>query len=569
MQHRPSRAYRSHRHSCMIAAAGILLFSLSAPRSVGFPSQAAIRDIIANRVERLLVHKDLIVAGAHVASVNLLPDLYMRRDYKPLWTETRVINDLSQAITASELDGLNPSDYHYPLLDTMRWMMAEAPNPSPEFCADFDLLLTDALVRLVYHVHVGKVDPAELDPHWNLAEKLDDDDPVSHLQALVSSGRLYHVLEQERPRHPYYRQLKRMLAEHKQIAGNGGWPSIPSGSPLKPGMSDPRIPLVRKRLAITGDSAPTLPSDTGMFFDQTLEEAVKRFQDRHAAEEDGKIGKKTLRLMNTPVQARIDQILVELERARWVLRQLPDTVLYVNIASFRAAVLYKGDTVWHGRVQVGRPARETPVFRGVMRYLVLNPTWTVPPTILAEDVVPAAARGEPVLQRKKLKVYTLSGEEVDAAAINWAAYTDRSVPYLLRAQPGPGNPLGRVKFMFPNEHDIYLHDTPTRSLFDRPTRTFSSGCIRVEKPLELVEVLLNDSVRWSMQAIRRVIESAEETTVFLPRPVPVFLMYHTIGVAPDGRALFFDDVYDRNQAVLKALRKPFRFRSQSVARTYS
>jgi murein L,D-transpeptidase YcbB/YkuD len=294
-----------------------------------------------------------------------------------------------------------------------------------------------------------------------------------------------------------------------------------------------------------------------------LEAAVKQFQQQHALTPDGVLGPATLAAMNVPVQARIDQIKTNLERARWVLHSLPEDVVITDIAGFEVSYRRGGKVVWSTRAQVGKPYRKTPVFRDRIRYLEVNPTWTVPPTILRNDILPKLAADPDYLRKKDMQVLTHDGKPVDPATVDWSQYPQKRFPYLLRQNPGPGNALGRIKFMFPNKHAVYLHDTPSRSLFERDQRAFSSGCIRIQHPFEFAELLLDDP-QWTRTRIEEIVASNQTTRINLADPVAVILMYWTVNTTPDGRLVFKRDIYDRDAAVLAGLNEPFRFRATPI-----
>jgi murein L,D-transpeptidase YcbB/YkuD len=266
------------------------------------------------------------------------------------------------------------------------------------------------------------------------------------------------------------------------------------------------------------------------------------------------------------VETRIDQIRVNLERGRWVLHDLEDTFLIVNIAGFLVAYVKDHAVVWQSRVQVGKPYRKTPVFKAEMKYLVFNPTWTVPPTILAKDLLPAVQRNPTYLKDNKIRVLETNGKAVDPSTLDWSKYTARNFPYMLRQDPGTNNALGVVKFIFPNKHLVFLHDTPSKSLFEKETRTFSSGCIRVEEPLALAELLLDDPATWNRARINEVIQSQETKTVYLRQPLPVLLLYWTAMVEADDQVHFMPDVYSRDAAILEDLNAAFRLRQRDVKR---
>lgn len=319
-------------------------------------------------------------------------------------------------------------------------------------------------------------------------------------------------------------------------------------------MRDPRVAAVRSRLAA---EVPLPATPDPWQYDDPVEAAVAAFQRRYGLETDGVVGARTLAAMNLPVAARIDQIRVNLDRARWVLERPARDYLLVNIAGFRA-FLMRGDAIhWETRVVVGQPYRRTPVFRSRILYLVFNPTWTVPPVILKNDVIPEAIADPAAVTRRDLQVVAADGSAVAPQEVDWARYRSGGLPYQLVQPPGPGNALGRVKFILPNPYNVYLHDTPARELFRSADRSFSSGCIRVERPLELAALLLDEDPDWGPAEIEAAVATGLTRTVFLPRPVPVMILYWTAGMGPDGGFGFYPDVYERDAAVLRALDSDF------------
>jgi L,D-transpeptidase YcbB len=554
------RGFRRGRLCRLLSGAVVLL-------AVGAHIAAAEIDhtqaIIREKVEQQKLFKSLKVGGASVASSIVLPDFYERREFKRAWVEDTSIEDLFRAIRDSEAEGLDPRDYHHVALEQLRRGLEASPTPTPEMLADLDILLTDALVRLSYHLLFGKVDPERLDPSWNMSRDTNGADPALALQQAIDSESLYQAIDREKPKHAFYTQLKTALATYRGIKASGGWPQIPSGPPLKPGMHDERIPTLRRRLNLTGDLPPRAP-DHSQTYDATLVEAVKAFQRRHGLAADGALGRETLAALNVPVDERIQQLRVNLERARWVVHSLESTFIVVNVAGYHSYYVKEGQIVWQGRAQVGRPYRQTPTFKAELTYLVFNPTWTVPPTILAQDFLPFLKQDPGYVSRKGLKVIDRAGRAVAPWEIDWSRYSASYSPYLLRQDPGPRNALGRVKFIFPNDHAIFLHDTPNQKLFDRTTRAFSSGCIRVENALELARLLLNDEGQWNRKSIDKVIASGKTRSVSLHEPVPVLLLYWTAWVGPDGQVNFGHDLYDRDKLVQKALAGEFRFRKRPV-----
>ena len=520
-------------------------------------------EIIRSKVEQLEATGELTVRGQEIASRTVLPDIYEAHGFRPAWTDPQNVEGLLHAVTGIEEDGLDPGDYH---LGVLRELFAEeraGETPDPVLSADLDLLLTDSLVRLGYHLSFGKVDPENLDPHWNLAREIDDRNPAVVIQALLDSGSLAGRLEALRNPHVIFERLKSALARYRAIEAAGGWKPVPPGPNLERGMRDARVPLLRERLSMTGDLASEASDSTR--FDRELEQAVSRFQERHGLTPDGIVGPGTVEAANVTVEARIDQIRVNLERARWIFHAVHGKFVLVDIAGFEVEIRQEGGLIWTCRAQVGKPYRETPVFRSDIKYLVFCPTWTIPPGILEKDTLPAVKRDPDYLTQRNINAIDRNGNVVDQASIDWSKYSAGDLPYTLRQEPGPNNALGQIKFIFPNPHFVYLHDTPSRSLFDQTDRAFSSGCIRVEKPFELAELLLNDPEKWNREEIKKAIESGKTRTVFLPEPIPVLLLYWTVEVSPGGEVYFKKDIYGRDEAVLEGLNGEFRFRKRPTA----
>jgi murein L,D-transpeptidase YcbB/YkuD len=400
----------------------------------------------------------------------------------------------------------------------------------------------------------GKVDPESLDPAWNMTRQIHNQNPVAAIEKRLRTGSLAEGLKNIRPKIEYYRLLKSVLKKYRAIQDAGGWQSLPEGPTLKPGMTDPRIALLRSRLDISGDIEGAV-SDPD-YFDEDLKAAVMRFQYEHRLEDDGAVGKNTYAALNIPVKKRIDQIRVNLERARWVFHKLPPDYIEVDIAGFQAYHVKGTAANWSSKVQVGKPFRKTPVFKSKIKYIVFNPNWTVPPTIIEEDILPKIKKNPGYLSQMKISVIDRKGRRVDPNSVNWSKYS-KNVPYTFRQEPGPHNALGRIKFIFPNKHFIYLHDTPSRSLYGSRQRAFSSGCIRVEKNIELAEILLNDPEKWNRETIQELIDTNQTHRVDLPQPKPVLLLYLTIWFDENDNFIIKKDVYERDRAVLDGLNEEF------------
>lgn len=471
----------------------------------------------------------------------LLQRFYAARARRPAWSDAAARASLHAAVLAAADDGLRPEDYHAQAL--------EAPaGLSP---AQAELVHTDALLRLASDLFHGRLDPIDHVPGIDLQNAELDADPIAWMERAIASRDIGAAVAALAPRTPIYARLKAALAAHRGIARRGGWASVPPGPTLRPGERSDRVPALRARLRASGELADATPADATLF-DDALAAAVRLFQVRHQLATDAIVGRQTLAAANVPVAQRIDQIRVNLERARWLLHDLPSTYVLVDIAGFEVRYVRDGIERLRSRATVGRPYRRTPVFRSSIAYLEFNPTWTVPPTILANDVLPAIRRDPGYLARRNMRVLTFQGQPVDPRTIDWNRYRGRNFPWMIRQDPGPDNALGQVKFMFPNAHMVYLHDTPERALFARPERAFSSGCIRVEQAHRLAELLLEAEGRDSA-AVQSLFEEARTRRVALANPVPVLLYYWTVTFDGDGSVIFKRDIYDRDPPLLAAL----------------
>ncbi|MBU6377417.1 MAG: L,D-transpeptidase family protein [Gammaproteobacteria bacterium] len=523
--------------------------------------EAAVAEVIRERIEAIDAGNEISVAGTRLQAQRSLAKLYALNGYQPYWDATR-LQSLLEVIDDVEDDGLRPTDYH---LESLRRLVAVRASSDFER-AQLDLLASDSFALILFHLYFGKVDPVSLDPNWNFdAREIRDTDVVRFVHDAIRGNRIRNGVANARPDHWMYAAGRDALAQHRSIAALGGWPTIPDGVTLALGSRDPRVPLLRRRLAISGDLAVAggeskLPAgEDAELFDRQLENALRHAQRRHRLAVDGLLGPSTLRALNLPVERRIAQLRVNLERGRQVLHEIRDgDLVVVDIAGFEVHYVRDRKRIWQSRAVVGQPYRETPVFKSAIDNIVLNPSWTVPPGILEKDILPALRRGDrSVLARKNLKVLDRNGQPLDPATLDFARYTVRNFPYTLRQDPGPANALGVVKINFPNRHLVYLHDTPTKSLFGETERAFSSGCIRTERPLELVQLLLAEPARWSRAALDEAIASGETRMLRLPRPVPVLLIYWTADRDDDGSIVFKPDPYGRDARELAALDRGF------------
>jgi murein L,D-transpeptidase YcbB/YkuD len=423
--------------------------------------------------------------------------------------------------------------------------------------AKLDVLLADAMASVADDVHYGHVVPSQVNPEWT-ADPRDGAPPLdSVLTAIARSGSIPSAIDQLRPNHFIYRGLTQALANLRRIDAAGGWPTVPAGKPLRAGSVDRRVAAVRRRLLASGDLTAAVPRDSTRY-DATLAHGVETFQARHRLTASGVTDAATIAAMNVPVRDRIAQVRVNLERARWVLGGLEQDFMLVNLPAFKAYLIRGGRNVWESRTQIGEEAMQTPTFRATIRTVVFNPDWTVPPTILQNEIFEDMRAGKNVIEDKGLVIYDASNHVVDSNAIHWDAVTADDFPYTIKQPPGDENALGKVKFLFPNKYSIYLHDTPNRALFEADRRTFSHGCIRIEHPLDLAVLLLEGQDHWDATKIEQSIASDSTHNVGLEHPLPILIVYWTVSVGAAGEVRYANDIYDLDPPLLAALDRRYR-----------
>ena len=514
----------------------------------------------------------LRVGDRRIQAVRALRRFYGERVHLPAWIGAdgralpRARGVLSGLRSARE-HGLPPEDYHAERIESLlsdlsiggdragTTALDTVTEPRLRHLAELDLLLTDAFLSYGAHLASGRVDPRSIDPLWIVNGR--ERDVAAFLARTLEEGRSPEAgLADLAPRQPGYARLQEALSAYRRLASTGGWPRVPEGPALRPGDTGPRVAALRRRLATSGDRslADGVPRDT--IFGEGLEAAVRDFQWRHGLESDGVVGEATLGALNASAGSRVRQIERNLERWRWLPAELGEKHVRVNIADFGLEVVEGDSTVLSMRAVVGRDYRQTPVFSDTMRYVVLNPSWTVPRSIAARDILPRLEQSTSYLEEQGMTVYrgwSPDAPPVDPSTVDWSRLTRDSLPYRFVQRPGPLNALGRVKFMFPNQFSVYIHDSPARSLFDRSVRSFSSGCIRIERPLELLDYVLRGSEQWTPAKLRGALETGREQTIRLPRELPVHIEYWTAWVDEDGTVHFRPDVYGRDARLASAL----------------
>ncbi|HKK33886.1 MAG TPA: L,D-transpeptidase family protein [Desulfomicrobiaceae bacterium] len=528
----------------------VLFFGSVPARAADVPESETVRELIRVKVDG----NAFDCRGEMVCGAALLPELYARTGFEPLWTPQRG-RELLRVLDQADRDGLEARDYHFDALDRMLGRV-ERQEADAEVRADLDILLTDGFLLFGSHLLAGRVDPETVHPDWIPFSRHADLSAV--LYRALRDG-VAEVLDSLRPPHAGYESMREALDRYRDLAARGGWPRLAEGPSLHVGERSSRVLVLRIQLALRGDFSGKRPDRTNRdLFEADLESAVLRFQARHGLEEDGVVGPKTRAALNVSVQDRVRQLEVNLERWRWIGAELGDRYILVNIADFRLKLVEDGDTVMEMPVVVGKNYRQTPVFSKKIQYLVFNPYWNVPHSLASKDILGKVRRDPEYLEKQGFEVFdswSRDARPLDPAKIDWSMVSSSEFPYRLRQKPGAANALGRVKFMFPNRFAVYLHDTPGKSLFSRQVRNFSSGCIRVQRPLELAARLLQDQPGWSLEEIRELLASGTNRSVSLERLVPVHLQYWTAWADEEGRVNFRKDIYGRDGVLGTALRR--------------
>jgi murein L,D-transpeptidase YcbB/YkuD len=526
----------------LLASTALLSFTM-------IPAAGA-EGVMVDRLHGLAENPAMQVHGHRIMTRDIIQPFYEQRGWTRAWTDARQVDDLLELLEAAPDHGMDPADF---MVDTLRSLV----NDPGAAGSDLDLLLTEALLRYAYNRAFGKVNPETIDPDINYDRQLRRDAPPHVTLAEVLAGRsLPDQLAELVTEGPWYRILQKELAALRDLGEAGGWPRIGDGGTLRAGDQEGRVIELRQRLS--RQPGLTLePTADPSRFDESLEQTVRRFQQLHGLDVDGAVGPATLRALNVPLEARSNQLRLALERLRWIRGEADsnDTFVAVNIAGFRVYLVEDGDISWTTRGIIGTPYRKTPLFRGDMSYIEFNPTWTVPPSIHRKDVLPAIKKDPAYLANKHMEVLTRDGQRVDPATVDWSSLGS-TAPYIFRQTPGPWNALGQVKFIFPNSHFVFLHDTPNRNLFNRSERAFSSGCIRVEDPMTLAERILAREGDWNRERIDATVASGQTTRANVQQKMPVLLLYLTAAPGNDGQVSYLDDVYDRDPPLLAALESP-------------
>ncbi|MXU66245.1 L,D-transpeptidase family protein [Oceanomicrobium pacificus] len=476
-----------------------------------------------------------------------LMGFYQARGFKPVWVGQRAA---SRALVATLAD----ADSHaLPLARYNAGQVQKELNAARGTTARAaaEIRATQMFLQYAHDISSGLVEPRRIDSEMSVPRPRRSD--AALLNGLNKHRNTAGYLAALAPATANYKGLLAEKVRLEKLIARGGWgPEVGDGPSLKPGMSSPRIPALRARLTRMGYGR----LGTAPGYDARLQAAVQKFQTDHGLNADAVVGGRTLAAINTSPQDRLVQVAVNLERERWLNLNRGARHIHVNLADFTVKVIDKGRTTFESRVVAGQtPKFRTQEFNDTMTHMVINPTWHVPASIATEELLPAIQEDPTYLQRKNMRVVTRDGGAVNPASVDFNAYSQENFPYLIKQAPNGGNALGRVKFMFPNRYNIYLHDTPSKSLFARDARAFSHGCVRVQKPFELAEVLLARQVNNPKGTFNAILETGRERTVSLAQPVPIYLSYNSAFIDEKGKPQYRADIYGRDRKVYNALRK--------------
>jgi L,D-transpeptidase YcbB len=528
---------------CGTTAAALLVIGVIGPRQVGGDAGVSTRAI-----REALERPGALRIDGRSLDRPVLTRFYRPREFAPAWGPVdggpERASRLLQALAAAEAHGLQPAQYH---VDAIR---ARGADTAAGWSVETELLLTDAFVRYATDLRSGRRPPGFADADWGIPAQ--PFDAVSALTRVLREPTTWTtLLASLPPPTPDYGRLVDALRRYRAIAAHGDWALVHAGTPLRPGDDDARVAVLRTRLAAEDERV--VPGLDTRYGDQ-LADGVRRFQSRHGLSADGIVGRATVRSLNVSAADRARQITLNLERWRWVPRDFGRHYVVVNVADAMLHVVLEGQTVLASRVVVGDVRHPTPVVRTRMDAIILNPRWSVPTSIAVAEILPRIRENARYLAENHMVILERRESDPFGLKIDWATIPSDPFPFRLQQEPGPDNPLGRIKFDIPNRFDVYIHDTPSRSHFMRPVRTASHGCIRVERADDLaLHVLTDGTGRWTKRRLEEAIASPGSPRITLARPLPVYILYWTAFVDPDGAVQFRDDVYGRDRRVADLL----------------
>lgn len=543
--------FAMHAIRCSLLSCGLIFLVACSGRSASsldLPTRTQMAATVQEQVE-LMLSAFSPIAGQALPNENVMA-VYEQRSYRPIWIEQKQLSpalpDLLTHLEAAHTHGLNPVHYHTAIL--REYLALE--RPSPQQLAELDVIATTALQNYAHDLNIGRFDPRLIDTNWQLDAP---SDTWMRIFELPNAQRMVEYLPNLAPAHNDYQILQRWYVYYRDLHQREADIQVPGGVLMMRGERGPHVALLRARLAQTGDLRNGNRSGADDVFDVRLEQAVRNFQQRHHLGADGRVGTQTLAALNVPLSQRAEQIRFNLERWRWLPSELEEDRIWVDLTDYRVHI-HLNDEYHSMRAVIGSPEHRTAVFRGNMTYFEVNPTWRVPHRIATEVLLPQIQRDPNYLSRNGYQVFqgwTPGAAPIDPATINWRALDASNMRYRLEQLPDEGNAMGRYKFMFPNRNAIYLHDTPEQRHFGLSRRAYSAGCIRIEDPDLLADLLVGNGRNVRHLAAAR---NTEDTTVIgLDKPIPVYLVYFTVAPDRHGMPEFRYDVYERDALMAEAM----------------
>ena len=564
------------------------------PQTQNF-STAKVSQVTRQKIRGSKYAPKILIQTKNIKAYKTLPKLYEERNYVPLWIEnggpSSQAYEMIEIIRNSDNEALDPDYYNISEIESILKRMEQDRNSGDSYdaldLAELELLLSNSFLTYTHDLHYGRVRAEQI----NL-ELLSGERPVNLPKLLVTAvetDQVQETLEGLLPKYPMYAMLRISLKEYREIAAKGGWQPVAYGDKFKKGARGQRVLALSKRLKVTGELDSSIPGSE--VFDDSLDQAVRKYQQRNGLYVDGVVGKSTIEALNVPVEERISQIELTMERWRLLPQYLGNRYILVNIANYHLYGVENNNDTINMRIVVGKPQWNTPMFSEEMTHLIINPYWNIPPSIFKDDIAPKIMEDSEYLSKQNMDAVGLEApekivveeaevvevvENVEATEVTDGDNTGEkelseveiqnkkaqeeyiskvlSGKYRLRQNPGPGNALGRIKFLFPNKHSVYLHDTPNRGFFKKAQRNFSHGCIRVEKPLELAEFVLSSNPSWTQNTIQSSINKMKTKTVHLDKSITVYILYFTTWVDNEGTVNFHKDIYGLDKTLYNALR---------------
>lgn len=564
------------------------------PQTQNF-STAKVSQVTRQKIRGSKYAPKILIQTKNIKAYKTLPKLYEERNYVPLWIEnggpSSQAYEMIEIIRNSDNEALDPDYYNISEIESILKRMEQDRNSGDSYdaldLAELELLLSNSFLTYTHDLHYGRVRAEQI----NL-ELLSGERPVNLPKLLVTAvetDQVQETLEGLLPKYPMYAMLRISLKEYREIAAKGGWQPVAYGDKFKKGARGQRVLALSKRLKVTGELDSSIPGSE--VFDDSLDQAVRKYQQRNGLYVDGVVGKSTIEALNVPVEERISQIELTMERWRLLPQYLGNRYILVNIANYHLYGVENNNDTINMRIVVGKPQWNTPMFSEEMTHLIINPYWNIPPSIFKDDIAPKIMEDSEYLSKQNMYAVGLEApekivveeaevvevvENVEATEVTDGDNTGEkelseveiqnkkaqeeyiskvlSGKYRLRQNPGPGNALGRIKFLFPNKHSVYLHDTPNRGFFKKAQRNFSHGCIRVEKPLELAEFVLSSNPSWTQNTIQSSINKMKTKTVHLDESITVYILYFTTWVDNEGTVNFHKDIYGLDKTLYNALR---------------